>query len=198
MTPSNSQQALLNTPQFVINSHFFISNHPSNVRKLHMVSLSQFFTLSRLNPIKLRQSIHSVCGNVDNVQHLKSGSIYITCTSVSQVEKLLKVSILPLPSHISIKVSVALNSQSVQGKICATKLLDESLPNVCTALRSSSVVDVRKLLNDPTKAHVPLFVLTFFGSTCPQNITLGFSRYRVDSFYFSPIRCSQCCQWGHT
>ena len=199
MTPSNSQQPLLNKQQFVINSHFFISNHSSNVRKLHMVSLSQSFTLSRLNPIKLRQSIHSVCGNVDNVQHLKSGSIYITCASVPQVEKLLKVSIFPFASSpMSIKVSVALNSQSVQGKICATKLLDESLPNLCTALRSSSVADVRKLLNDPTKDHVPLFVLIFFGSTCPQNITLGFSRYRVDSFYLSSIRCSQCCQWGHT
>ena len=199
VTPSNSQQTLLNPPLSVINSHSFISNLPSDVRKLHMVSLSQSFTLSKLNPIKLGQAIHSVCGNVENIQHLKSGGIFITCISFPQVEKLLHVSILPFASsNISVKVSVALNSQSVQGKIYAPELLDESLSDLCTALRPSSVVDVRKLLNDPTKTHVPLFVLTFFGSTCPQYITLGFSRYRVDPFYPSPSRCSQCCQWGHT
>ena len=85
-----------------------------------MVSISQFFTPSKLNPIKLGQAIQAICGNVDNIQHLKSGGIFITCISFSQVEKLLRVSILIFPSsHIYVKVSVALNRQSVQGKICS-------------------------------------------------------------------------------
>ena len=196
-SPQSPPHSIL--PPSIINTPSFITNLPTDVRKLHITSLSPSFTLSKLNPIKLGLSIKTLCGDVDNIQHLKSGSIFITCKSFPQVGKLLHISELPFsPSPIPVKASVALNSQSVQGKIYAPELLDESLSDLCSALRSSSVVDIKKLLNDPTKSHVPLFVITFFGSTCPQYITLGFSKYRVDPYYPSPSRCSQCCQWGHT
>ena len=164
-----------------------------------MISTSQNHTLAKLNPIMLGNSIRTLCGDIDSIQHLKSGGLFVSCSSFTQVKKLLSISELPFTPHpIPVKVSVALNSQSVQGKIYAPELLEITLPDLLTALRPSGVIDVRKLLNDPSKAHVPLFVLTFFGSSCPQHVTLGFSKYRIDPFYPSPSRCSQCCRWGHT
>ena len=54
-------------PQSVINTPSFNSNLPTDVRKLHIISLSPSYTLSKLNPIKLGLSIKKLCGDVDNI-----------------------------------------------------------------------------------------------------------------------------------
>lgn len=52
----------------------------------------------------------------------------------------------------------------LQSLLYAHELLDETLPDLCTSLKS----DVRKLLNDPSKSRIPLFVCTFFGYHLPN------------------------------
>ena len=143
----------------ITSSAFLNCTRVGDVRKVRISSTSQSHTLSKLNPITLRNSIR----------------IRYAYSSFNQAKKFLFISKLPFTTRsILVKVFVALNSQSVQGKIYAPELLEVHVPDLySTALRPSVVIDVCKLLNDPSKAHTTLFVLILFGSSCPQHVTLG-------------------------
>ena len=93
---------------------------------------------------------------------------------------------------------MALNNQTVQGKIYAPELGEETLADLLEQLKPSGVVSVRRMYLDPSKQHIPLFVLTFFSSVCPKYIRVGYSQYAVDVFIPSPFRCGKCCRYGHS
>ncbi|XP_018015321.1 uncharacterized protein LOC108672199 [Hyalella azteca] len=84
------------------------------------------------------------------------------------------------------------------GKIFAPELQGESLEYLLSILKPNKVVGVRKLLSDSAKSHIPLFVLTFLSSTPPTKIQIGYCYVRVDKYYPNPLRCGQCCRYGHS
>lgn len=148
-------QSVSDGPSLIIGLHY-------DVRKVHKSSTSQSHSLANLIPIKLGNSIRSLCGDIDDTQHLKSGGLFITCRSFNQVKELLCISEPPFtPSSTPVKMSVALNSYNVQGKIYAPKHLEVPLPDLFTALRPSRAIYVRKLLNDPLKLLI-LYLFSFF------------------------------------
>jgi hypothetical protein len=172
-----------------------------STRTVHVQSSDDNLSLAKTNPFTLAKSIDAVCGTgaVDEIQHLKSGGIFITCKNIQSVKLLLKTTYLLLTNNnkIPIKVTIALTNQTVSGKIFAPEVSNESLDFLLSMLQPSGVVSIRKLLNDPAKTHVPLYILTFLGSTLPSHVTMSYSRYRVDPFIPSPMRCYKCCRWGH-
>ena len=71
--------------------------------------------------------------------------------------------------EIPITTTIAWNRELTFGKIYAPEFLEEDLEDILLHLKESGVVSVRKILSDPTKHHVPSFVLTFLGN-CPSEI----------------------------
>ena len=80
--------------------------------------------LARVNPLKLAQCFDNLCGKIENIIHLKTGSINVTCRSIEQVHTLLKITKLELSDtdSIPITVSIAMANQTSSDKICAPEL----------------------------------------------------------------------------
>jgi hypothetical protein len=148
----------------------------------------------------MAKSLDTLCGTVADVVPLRSGGILVTCIRQAQVKTLLAASSMNLANNnsINIKTSIALANQTVMGKIYAPELQDETLDSLLEFLQPSGVVAIRKLFGDPSKQHVPLYVITFLSRARPPFLKIGYSKYKVDPFVPSPIRCYKCCRWGHS
>ena len=84
------------------------------------------------------------------------------------------------------------------GKLFAPEFLADDLETLRALLQETGVKDIRKLYRDPAKANIPLYVLAFFGTRCPTRITVGYTLYRLDSFFPLPMRCSKCNKYKHS
>ena len=153
--------------------------------------------LTKFNPFRIAKEIDIMCGQVEKVQYLKTGSLLITTNSVQQTKKLLQQQSLTL-LNIPVKVTIAWNKLFSYGKIYAPEFVADTVEYLLEILSPNKVVGIRKLYTDPNKAHIPLYVLTFLSKTCPEKIRVGYCYYRVDKYYPSPTRCGKCCHWGHS
>ena len=183
-----------------INSNEFIRGIPESTRIVHVVSIRPGITLSKLNLIMLSKYLDEVCGEVETVQHLRSGGLFITCRSLEQVKTLLSATSIKMHSRadlLKVQVAVAMTNQTVSGKVYTHELADMTLNSLLEKLRPSGVISVWELLKDPAKSHVPLYVFTFFGSRLPERVVIGRSIYKLDAYIQPPIRCFKCYRFGH-
>lgn len=186
--------------QVDLSSQSILQNLPPSTRKVHVRCLDGNISLTKLNPLKLARAIDAVCGPVEGIQHLRTGGLYISCQNLEQVHTMLAAKLLPIAQDLQlpVQITIALNSQTTHGKIYAPELHDEPIENLLELLQPSGVIAVRKLFRDPTKSNVPLFVITFLEKQRPDNIKIGYSSYKVDPYYPNPLRCYNCCRWGHS
>ena len=152
--------------------------------------------ITTLNPLKLQTDIDAICGPISKMEYLKNGTIIATTFTATQTDSLLRATILP-SFNLPISVSIAWARQFTYGKIYAPELSQDSLEEVLEALAPHRVVAVRKLLSDPAKSHVPLYVLTFLGLT-PPSLRLGYVNYTIDRYYPTPLRCRKCWRLRHS
>ena len=143
-------------------------------RILHVTSLQPGSPLSKLNPILLCKFLEQVSGGVKltSIKHLKSGSLIVTCSSMSQVQDLFTCKEIKLSAKhtaIPIKFSLAKIGQTVSGKLYASELSDLTLEELLIELKPSGVYQVRKMLSDPRKSHVPLYLCVYFFWENPSN-----------------------------
>ena len=176
----------------------------ASTRRVHLISDSPRFTLTKINPIRIQQAIDNLTGEVEDVKYLSAGSLIITCKSFEQAKQFLDTNFLVLPDpdsvSIPIKASVAVNEQSVKGKIYAPSVAhcDMSLDEILQSTKKYGVIEVRRFFNDPAKANVPVFILTFFGTTLPEQIRLGYQSVHVDKYFPQPMICQNCFRMGHS
>ena len=201
-TQATSSESPVSQPSASININniSFIDSQP-NIRKVHMTSTSEHHQLTSLNPCYLKRAIDKIIGEIESVQYLKSsGSLFINCKTLNQVKKLLETKILNIKEgpDIPIKVTVAKVSQTVQGKITAPEIADMSIAEILDELQGHGVVDVRKMFSSPDKREIPIYILTFFGTSCPEKIKFAYNSYRVDTYYPRVKICTKCCHYGHT
>ena len=172
---------------------------PSNARKLFLTATDSDTRLANMNPILTKKSIDSLAGPVKDIQYLKTGNLFVECCSPTQMTQLLEMTKLTINlKDVPVKFSLALADQSVRGKIYAPNLKDCSLDDILTELEPYKAVKVEKLLKDPARTHVPLYLITFLGSTCPPSIKVACCQYKVDRFIPDVIKCTNCCRFGHT
>lgn len=181
-----------------LSSKSVLAQLPDSTRIVHAQSTLTTSPLSKMNPIILANCIDDVCGAVEHIQHLKSGGLFITCKTFDQVKLLISTHHFPfINNKIPVKITIALLNQTVSGKIYAPEIQEEPIDTLLTLLQPTGVVAVRRLFSDPNRSHIPLFVITFIGNTCPSSLKIGYSSYKVDTYIPSPIRCYKCCRWGH-
>lgn len=178
-----------------------LSNLPTSVREVFLASVESAegpakINLSRLNPLKVAREIDKICGAVERVDHKRSGSLLIVTKTHEQVIKLMQTKV--FCDNIDVVASVAWGSQIVYGKIYAPEFSGESLEDILECLQTCGVVGVRKFYQDPAKANSPLYVLTFLKNSCPETLKVGYSIYRIDPYYPTPLRCGNCLRWGHS
>jgi len=185
----------------LLNDATIIDNMPDTIRRVYILSQNPNDCLSKQNPFAIDRAFTKVCGEVKKIIPVRSsGGIYVECNTLEQTYMLLSLNelkISPSSPSIGISVSIAKSSQTSSGKIYAPELNDMNLCELLNELKPKGVISVRKLLNDPTKSHIPLFVLTFMNNTCPNNILLGRSSYKVDPYIPRPLQCFKCWRWGH-
>lgn len=102
-------------------SSSLLAQLPDTTRVVHVQGSSPNTNIAKTNPFKIAKCIDQICGEVQEVQHLKSGGLYITCKNIDQVKILLSATSFTISSEISIpiKVAIALSNQTVSGKIYA-------------------------------------------------------------------------------
>ncbi|XP_047737640.1 uncharacterized protein LOC125178286 [Hyalella azteca] len=191
-TEASSARIDLNSAE---NAH----NLPQSTRQVILTSSDAQTKLSRLNPFRIAKAMDALCGPVQSVEHQRSGALLITTKTLEQVHILLDAKILKIgeESH-PVTGTIAWSTQFSYGKIFAPELQDESLDFLLTILKEDKVVGIRKLLSDPKKSSVPLYVLTFLSPSPPNEIRVGYCPYTVDKYYPSPLRCGQCLRYGHS
>lgn len=178
-----------------------LNNLPESVREVFITSRESLDgankpNLAKMNPMKVAREIDKICGAVERVDHKRSGSLLIVAKSHEQVKQLLNTTM--FCNTIPVLASVAWGSQTVYGKIYAPEFTSESLEEILEYLKPCGVVGVRKFYQDPARANSPLYVLTFLKDCCPETIKVGYSIYRVDPYYPTPLRCGNCLRWGHS
>ena len=201
-TTQNSQNSLNVTPQsrnkaqINLNNEEQVSKYSSSAKSV-MISSKNNKNLAQINPFKIAAEIYQLCGNVANVQHLKSRSLLVTTNCAEQTQQLLKQKKFK-ESHIPIQVNIVWHKQFSYGKIYAPEFSGDSLDYLLEILQPNNVVGIRKLFSEPAKSHIPLYVLTFMRNSCPAKIKVGYCYYNVDKHYSSPLRCGKCCRWGYS
>ena len=148
--------------------------------------------ITSLNPLKL----DSLCGPVEAVEYLRNHTLLITVASPDQIPQLLIAKTLP-EFNLPITTTVAWTRQLTYGKLFAQELASDSLEEILNMLRPNNVVAVRRLFNDPNKAHIPLYVLIFLGP-CPTVLKVGYIRYTIEKYIPSSMRCRKCWRLSHT
>jgi len=100
--------------------------------------------------------------------------------------------------NIPIISTIDWGSETVQGKIFLPHLEQDSLPDILEELKPQGIIALRKLYNDPRKAHSPIYVITCIGNECPEYIKIAYLKCKIKKYYPSPLRCGNCFRWGHT
>ena len=172
---------------------------PSDARKLFLTAADPRVKFSSKNPIQIRNAINALAGPVQDIQYLKSGNLFIVCANKTQMTDLLKLTEMTV-NLIKTKImfSLALADQSVQGKMYGPNLKEFSLGEILAELEPYKVITVDKLMRDLTKSHVPLYLITFLGTTCPAALfRVACCQYKVDKYIPGAIKCTNCCRFGH-
>ena len=170
-----------------------IKDIPENSRQVILTSNDPNCKLANINPFKVKTEIDNICGTITKLENLQSGSILLHTTSLQQTKTVLKITqFLQIP----VTASIAWNRQMTFGKIYLPEFIDESLEDTLSCFRNCGVVEVRRMYNDPKKAHIPLFVFTFLGQA-PDKILLGYIPRKVTTFYPSPEKCNNCHRLNH-
>ena len=151
--------------------------------------------LTKLNPHKIGKEIDRICGVVQDVIYQRSGSLLIVPKTADQTQALLNTT--ELFNNVKVQTSIAWSSELSYGKVYAPEFQEDSLESLLEILKPVGVVGVRKLFADPNNANIPLYVLTFLEKIPPQNIKVGYCRYNIDRYVASPLRCGNCCRYGH-
>ena len=185
------------TAKLDLNSEEQLQSIPASTRSIYITSTSENYNVARLNPFKVAKAIDDLCGSVERVEHKKSGSLLVTTKTNEQVRKILQAKVFSEDS-IPIKTTIAWASHLSYGRVYAPEFLESSLADLLNMLKPCNVVGVRKLYQDPSRSHTPLYVLTFLSRDCPDKIKTGYSSLKVDPYYQSPMRCSKCCRWDHS
>ena len=187
------QQARIpTTAKLDLNSEEQLQSIPASTRSMYITSTSENFNVARLNPFKVAKAIDDLCGSVERVEHKKSGSLLVTTKTNEQVRKILQARVFSEDS-IPNKTIIAWASHLSYSRVYAPEFLESSLADLLNMLKPCNVVGVRKLYQDPSRSHTPLYVLTFLSRDCPDKIKTGNIRLKVDPCYQRPMRCSKCC-----
>ena len=117
-----------------------------------------------MNPFHIAREINEICGEVENIEHRRSGSLLIVTKSLEQVKLLLKIETL---SEKQIPVIVLPDwGQTVLEKVFIPQFSDDSLKDLFEMLKLQGVVGIRKMFHDPKRAKSSLYILTFLGHSC--------------------------------
>ena len=174
-------------------------NLPISTRKILISSTSDAQPLSRINPYRVGKAMDALCGPVDSIDHKRSGALIVTTKTLEQAALLLRTTEIAFYDVATpVRTTVAWNTQLSYGKIYAPELQEETLDFLLSILQDRNVVGIRKLLSDPKKSTVPLYVLTFLSPQPPPQLTIGYCHYTVDKYHPSPMRCSHCFKYGHS
>ena len=62
-----------------------IQSIPLDAKKLFLTSENPEIKLSLMNPFAIKHAIVNTCGDVENIQFLKTGDLFVTCVDNNQL-----------------------------------------------------------------------------------------------------------------
>ena len=100
-----------------LNSAEYLENIPESTRSIFINSIDEFINVAKLNYFKVAKAINSLGGSVDQVDHMKSGSLLITTKTLQQVHTILKAK--ATDDSIPIKSTIVWTNLLSYGRIYA-------------------------------------------------------------------------------
>ncbi|XP_048240222.1 uncharacterized protein LOC125373265 [Haliotis rufescens] len=152
----------------------------------------------RINPFVVSKSIQGICGTVQNVTRLRSGSLLVECAKRQQSLNLLQAHHF---ANTEIVVSAHKTLNSCRGIVRdrAKCLSDMSEEEIVAEMKPQGVTSVKRFNRKDGEIFVKTntYLFTFALSRIPSSIKAGYFNIGVDVYIPNPLRCFKCQQFGH-
>ncbi|XP_048239037.1 uncharacterized protein LOC125372628 [Haliotis rufescens] len=153
----------------------------------------------KLNPFAISKAVLGICGEVNNVTRLRSGSLLVECTRRQQSLNLLSVTTF---ANIEVAVSVHKTLNSCRGIVRdrARCLSDMSEQEITDELTTQGVTAVKRFTMKSRDGDIipsNTYLLTFALSALPKSIKAGYLNIGVEVYVPNPLRCFKCQKFGH-
>ncbi|XP_071091229.1 uncharacterized protein [Haliotis cracherodii] len=153
----------------------------------------------KLNPFAISLGIKGVCGEVNNVTRLRSGSLLVECARRQQSDNLLKLKQF-VNTPVVVSVHKTLNSCRGIVRDRVRCLHDMSEEEIAAELQTQGVTAVKRFTkkkDDGTIIKLNTYLFTFALSSFPKSIKAGYFNIGVEVYVPNPLRCFKCQQFGH-
>ena len=150
---------------------------------------------SKINPFLLHRWIYSLAGEVKAMKKIRDG-LLIETASAAQSRLLLRSNKL---GDLNVEISPHGSLNKSRGVITCRDLLNCSVEEICSELRSQGVIDVRRMktrINGELKES-PSHILTFNTLNLPNRIKAAYYSLPVRLYIPPPLRCFRCQRFGH-
>ncbi|XP_048251812.1 uncharacterized protein LOC125379948 [Haliotis rufescens] len=152
----------------------------------------------KINPFVVSKSIEGICGTVQNVTRLRSGSLLVECARRQQSQNLLQAHHFA-DTEIVVSVHKTLNSCRGIVRDYAKCLSDMSEDEIAAELKNQGVTSVKRFSrkDGDTFIKTNTYLFTFALTKLPSSIKAGYFNIGVDVYIPNPLRCFKCQQFGH-
>lgn len=151
-----------------------------------------------LNPFAISKAISGICGEINNVTRLRSGSLLVECIRRQQSLNLISIKTF---ANIEVTVSAHRTLNSCRGIVRdrARCLPDMSEEEIAAELKDQMVTSVKRftIRRDGSVVNTNTYLMTFARSSLPESIKAGYFNIGVEVYVPSPLRCYKCQKFGH-
>ena len=144
--------------------------------------------VTALSPFVIDKTIKACAGTVKGVKKLRSGMILVEVDNKRHSESFLK---LKKVLDIDVTVTPHRTLNTCKGIVRSYDLAHTSKSEMLLELVSQGVTDVQniEITKDGQKKRTNTMILTFGLSAVPRDITAGYMKVPVQTYYPSPLRC---------
>lgn len=154
------------------------------------------------NPISFKNQIIASIGNVRSVK-VKDDHIILTCEN--QTKKTTALLLSDIHGQ-SVKVSLPSSNNQRSHSNPTEKLSKGIIFGVSLSLTDDDIISetncstIQRLskLQNGKRENTETVVLTFKNEELPQNVNIGFLKYKVKTYIPLPFRCTNCQKFGHS
>lgn len=164
--------------------------------------------LNKVSPFVIQKGLDNIVKNLKNIKKIRSGQLLVETKFSSQIDKLLKATVLFESIPITVQLHPHLNS--TKGIVYAPDLIDVPEQTICDELRDQKVTEVKRIRRLPNAKDgtvtkdsegfvpTPLLIVTFNVTTLPKKLKAAYLMLNVEPYVPNPMRCKHCQLFGHT
>lgn len=165
--------------------------------------------LNKVSPFVIQKGLDNIATNLKNIKKIRSGQFLVETKYSSQIEKLLKATVLFGSIPITVQLHPHLNS--TKGIVYAPDLIDITEQTICEELKDQKVIEIKRIRRLPNSKDgnnivkdsegfipTPLLIVTFSVTTLPKKLKAAYLMLNVEPYVPNPMRCKALRTfWSH-